>query len=79
LTWVETCVMPESLSAACLAKPKSATLARKFSVRRMFEDFMSLWMIGWSTNQTQHTTTSDSLSSFYMSIEPQFGYPLREY
>lgn len=39
---------PDSESGANLAKPKSATLALKLSVRRMFEDLMSLWMIGGS-------------------------------
>lgn len=39
---------PDSVSGANLANPKSATLALKFSVRRMFEDLMSLWMIGGS-------------------------------
>lgn len=46
-TLVETCVLSESESPS-RANPKSATLARMLSVRRIFDDFTSLWIICFS-------------------------------
>lgn len=40
--------MASESSSANLAKPKSATFARSFSVMRTLEALTSLWMIGGS-------------------------------
>lgn len=43
LTWVTTCVSFSS-GLTILANPKSDTLALKFSVSKIFDDFTSRWM-----------------------------------
>lgn len=48
-TLVDTCVLSES--SPSLAKPKSATLALKLSVKRILEDLTSLWIICFSANR----------------------------